>query len=241
MTAPRPLEAPPKLGAQLRATAHEPDDGAAEELRARLRHKMFGRGRRPDTRGPEVPAEPRVDSPSSLVPWLGWIVPAVAILTLAGMTLWLNRARSRPAAAVVPSQPAALPTPTREATQAAVPPRADPGPALLEAANQQDDPAARSLAIAVAVAAAWAEPSAAQRLDAAQMLASDLRKSGEPRRALGVLRSVLDDLELQPDAAPARARLLQSLAEVYDELGRAPAAAAVRAEADRLTPADGAR
>ena len=34
----------PGLGAQLRASAHEPEDHAAAELRARLRNKMFGVG-----------------------------------------------------------------------------------------------------------------------------------------------------------------------------------------------------
>lgn len=229
------------LGAQLRATAHEPDDDAATALRARLRHKMFGRGPRPDPTVPEAPAEPRIGAPAISLPLLGWVVPAVAVVALACMSLWLHRTRNeeKPSPEPAPSELLRAAPSAPEETAAA--PRPDPGPGLLEAAQLEGDLAARSTAISAAVVAAWADPSAARRLDATEELANRMRESGESSRALRVVRAVLDDLELEPGATLARARLLRCLAELYDELGRVPAAAAVRAEAGRLTRADASR
>lgn len=241
MTLQRPSPVASDLGAQLRATAHEPDDDAASALRARLRHKMFGRGPSPASSPPEVPAEPQMDSPTLPVPRLAWIVPALAVVALAGMSLWLRRARTEPTTAPVSARVVVSPAQATVPLETAVLPRADSGPGLLEAAQLEGGPATRSVAISLAVQAAWADPSSLRRMDATVMLANGMRESGEPRRALGVLRAVLDDLELQPDAETARARLLGSLAEVYDDLDRAAAAAGARAEAGRLAPVDGSR
>jgi len=141
----------------------------------------------------------------------------------------------------VPSRSEFLPADASVLEEGAAPARADPGPGLLDAAHLESDPAARSIAITAAVEAAWADPSAPRRLEATEVLATRMRESGESSRALGVVRAVLDDLELQPNATPARARLLRTLAALYDELGRVPAAAAVRAEASRLAPVQTSR
>ena len=207
---------------------------------------MFGFGRSPDPAVPQAPAEPQIDSPSLALPLplLGWVVPTVAVVALVGMSVWLHRTRTERSPEPMPTRAAVLPAhvPTPEPPpEPKDPPQPDPGPGLLEAAQLERDPAARSVAISAAVQAGWADPSAPGRLDATLTLADDLRGSGEPRRALAVVRAVLDDLELLHDAAPARARMLRSLAEVYDELGREPAAVAARAEASRLAPADGSR
>lgn len=241
MTSHRSSSVASDLGAQLRATAHEPDDDVAVQLRARLRHKMFGRGPSRAPSAPEVPAEPQMASPSSILPLLGWIVPAVAVVALLGMSVWLHRTRTEQTSPAVTSRPAVLPAHTSVPAETPVLQRADPGPALLAAAHLEGDPNARSIAITGAVHAAWADPSASRRLDATVALANRMRECGEPRRALGLVRAVLDDLELQPHTSPARARLLQSLAEVYDDLGRTRAAAGARAEAARLALADGSR
>jgi len=226
------------LGAQLRATAHEPDDDAASALRARLRRKMFGRSR--SAEGPEAPAEPQIE-PLPL-PLLGWVVPAVAVVALLGMSLWLHRTRTERAPAPVPTR-AAVALASVSAPQAELdePRRPNSGPGLLDAARLEGDPVARSLAISAAVQAAWADPSAPRRLDATVALADRMRELGEPSQALTVVRTVLDDVELLPRAAPARAALLQSMAEAYDDLGRESAAAAVRAEASRLAPTNESR
>lgn len=241
MTSKRSAPVASNLGARLRATAHEPDDDAATALRARLRHKMFARGPSPDPRTAEVPAEPQIGAPSLSLPLLGWVVPAVAVVALACMSLWLHRTRTEDTPSPVPARSENLPADGSVPAEAVVPARADPGPGLLEAARLENDPAARSIAITAAVQAAWADPSAPLRLDATEALANRLRESGESPRALGVVRVVLDDLELQPGATPARARLLRYLGGLYDELGRARAAAAVRAEAGRLGPVDTSR
>jgi len=207
-----------------------------------LRHKMFGLGRSPAHGVPLAPAEPQIESLPLPLPLLGWIVPAVAVVALVGMSLWLHRARTERIAAPVPTAVAVLPahvSSSEEVPEEAAPP--NPGPGLLEAAKLERDPAARSVAISAAVQAAWADPLAPRRLDATVALADRMRALGEPLRALGLVRAVLDDLELHPRGAPARAVLLQSLAEVYDDLGREPAAVAARAEASRLAPEAGSR
>ncbi|MGH1345084.1 MAG: hypothetical protein ACRBN8_26220 [Nannocystales bacterium] len=240
MTSQRPPQAPSDLAAQLRATAHEPDDDVASALRARLRHKMFGRGQRPAPSAPLDAADPQVESPSSLL--LGWSVPTVAVVALVGMSLWLYRARTEETPAPAPEEPAVLRAHvSAPQAEAEAPLEPDPGPGLLEAAALEPDLARRSFATSAAVRAAWAEPSAPRRLEATVGLADQLRGEGEPLRALEVVRAVLDDLELQPHAKPARAVLLESLARAYEDLGREPAATAARAEARRLTPSDGAR
>lgn len=226
------------LGAQLRATAHEPDDDAATALRARLRHKMFGRGPSPAPSVPEAPAEPQIGVPSLSLPLLGWVVPAVGVVALACMSLWLHRARTERTPSPAPVRPERLHAAASIPEEVAAPSPVAPGPGLLEAAEHEGELAARSLAISVAVQAAWPDPSAPRRLDATEELAHRMRESGESLRALRVVRAVLDDLELQPGATLARARMLRCLAELYDELGRAPAAEAVRAEAGRLARAD---
>ena len=243
MTSHRSPPAASDLGAQLRATAHEPDDDAASALRARLRHKMFGQGRSPDPGVPEATADPQLESPALRLPLLGWVVPAVAVVALVGMSLWLHRARVERAPAPVPTRVAFAQAhePVSEPVSEVEPPPLDPGPGLLEAAELERDPAARSAAISAAVQAAWADPPAPRRLAATVALADRMRGSGEPLRALGLLRAILDELELLPGAAHARALLLNSLAEVYDDLGREPAAVAARAEASRLAPAAGSR
>ncbi len=244
---PRPMTSQPSppvasdLGAQLRATAHEPDDDAASELRARLRQKMFGRGRGAEPQTPAFPAEPQMDASGPPLPLLGWIVPAVAVVALFGMSMWLHRARTEKTPAPARTTLAVLPSDAVAPEQPVVRSRPDPGPGLLAAATAHRDPVRRSRAIARAVQAGWADPSARPRLDATVALAKQMQASEDPVRALEMLRSVLDDLELHPETAPARALLLRSLAEVYDELDRTPAAVAARAEAHRLDPAGGSR
>lgn len=241
MTSKRSAPLASDLGAQLRATAHEPDDDAATALRARLRRKMFGRGPSPARSVSEVPAEPQMGAPSLSLPLLGWVVPAVAVVALACISLWLHRTRTPEPPVLALSRSEMLAADASVLEQTVAPVRADPGPGLLEAAQLRDDPAARSVAIAAAVHADWANPSAPERLDATEELVKRMRESGESSRALGVVRAVLDDLELQSGAKPARARLLRCLAELYDGLGRTPAAAAVRAEAGRLALRDASR
>ncbi|MBV1861773.1 MAG: hypothetical protein KUG77_25360 [Nannocystaceae bacterium] len=242
MTSQRFPKAASDLGAQLRARAHEPDDDAAMQLRARLRHRMFGRGPSSGPGVPELPAEPQMQPPSLPLPLLGWVVPAVAVVALAGMSAWLHRTRTEqkpPTSA--PSQLAARAELVPVSEDEGVPPRTDQGPGLLEAAQLEPDPALRSVATAVALQATWADPASPRRLDAAVGLAKRLRESGERARALKVMRAVLDDLELRQNTGPGRARLLRSVAEVYDELARVPAAVAARAEASRLDPVNGSR
>ena len=68
----------PGLGAQLRASAHEPEDHAAAELRARLRNKMFGVGvpvaPPPPELPPDVHVEPRAERVGLAMPLLVWAV-----------------------------------------------------------------------------------------------------------------------------------------------------------------------
>lgn len=184
-----------------------------------------------------------MDAPGLPLPLLGWIVPTVAVVALCGMSMWLHRARAEqppePARTVLSVLPADADAPAREDPMVESQP--DPGPALLTAATAQRDPERRSRAMARAVQATWADPSAPRRLAATVALAEQMRASKDPLHALEMLRSVLDDLELHPHTAPARAQLLRTLAEVYDALDRAPAAVAARAEAHRLDPAGGSR
>ena len=225
------------LGARLRATAQEPEDHAAAALRARLRHKMFGVGVPSAPPAPELPPDvpaSRLHSPTLPLSVLGWIVPSVAVLALAAMMLW-QRHGGRPDRPIpVPR----LPSSTRVLPEAEpAPPPADEGPGLLAAASARDD----SAALMAAVRASWADVDAPQRLDATMRLAETLREEGQPRRAIGLLRTVLDELELGMADRAGRARLLQALASCYELLGRERAAAAVRAEARRLDPASADR
>lgn len=229
----------PGLGAQLRASAQEPEDHAAAELRARLRHKMFGVGvsvaPSPPERPPEVYVEPRTPSAGLSMPLLVWVVPFLAVVGLAAMMLWQRHGRS----AELP-HPLSLPARV-EISSPALPPSeqlapADVGPAALARAQRLKHPEARLEGVEDAVRAVWADTMAAERLEATVDVVTLHLERNDARRAIALLRVVLDDLELRRDSASARARLLSSLASSYDALGRSTAAEATRAEADRLRP-----
>lgn len=229
----------PGLGAQLRASAHEPEDHAAAELRARLRHKMFGVGvpvaPPPPELPPDVHVEPRPERVGLAVPLLGWAVPFVAVVGLAAMMLWQRHGGSSelPHPIVLPPRIEISP-PAAEVE--ATPARADDGPAALAEARALAEPDARLTGIEDAVQAAWADAVADERVAATVEAVTLQLERGEAPRAISLLRSVLDDLELHRGSAAARARLLAVLARCYDALGRQTAAAAARAEADRLSP-----
>ena len=210
--------------------SREPEDHAVAALRARLRHKMFGVGLPSPPSPAEVPVdvpESRIASASIPLPVLGWVVPSVAVLALAATMLWQRHtADARP---LRPAPVSRLSTATRMLPEAdPAPAPANEGPRLLAAA--QDDPVARM----AAVRASWADVDAPERLDAAVALAQGLREEGDPRGAIGLLRTVLDELELGAADRAERARLLEALALAYEALGREPAAEATRAEAQRL-------
>lgn len=229
----------PGLGAQLRASAQEAEDHAAAELRARLRHKMFGVGvpvaPPPPALPPDVHVEPRPQGAGLSMPLLVWAVPFIAVVGLAAMMLWQRHGRS----GELP-HPIALP-PRIEISPPVVPPSEQPvpanvGPAALAQARTLTQPEARIDGVADAVRAAWADPQAAERLDATVEVATAYLERQEARQAIAVLRAVLDDLELRRGSAVARAQLLGSLASCYEALDRPAAADAARAEADRLSP-----
>jgi len=223
MTSERPARG---LGERLRVTAHEPEDAAAAQLRARLRHKMF------DIRTPqpprEVPADVRLEPPMR-VPPLGWIIPALAVLSLVAIAA-SRRTRAQPA----PSLTALLSSPLEVPRPPQPPPEVlDEGPALLEAAMRLSD-GAREAASTSALAAPWAEPGADERIEATVELSAAWRTRGDLPRAIALLRDVLDDLGRRAPASPARVTLLTELALVYDAMPRPRAASSVRAEARRL-------
>jgi hypothetical protein len=202
----------PGLGAHLRASAQEPEDHAAAELRARLRHKMFGVGAPvappPSTLPPDVHVEPRPQGAGLSRPLLLWAVPFLAVVGLAAMMLWRRHGRS----GELP-HPIALP-PTLEISPPVVPPSehpvpADVGPAALARAQTLTEPEAQIDAVADAVRAAWAEPTAADRIEATVEVATAYLGRKEPRRAIALLRAVLDDLELRRGSQAARAKLLR--------------------------------
>lgn len=220
------------LGDQLRATAHAPEDDAAAQLRARLRQRMFGVRAR---RALPVPvADPEVAAPhGDGMPWLGWAMPAVAVLGLVAMMVWQRQAAA-------PSPPAAMPAavtkiPVVHPPQA--PPVADEGPGLLAQADALPPGEARELAVADALAASWAIPASELRLRAASDLATALLRDGHARRSIAAVRAVLDDLELAPRTQAARIQMLRLLPPAYEALGRGEAAASVRTELARLEDA----
>ncbi|MCR9164378.1 MAG: hypothetical protein ACE37F_06920 [Nannocystaceae bacterium] len=230
----------PDLGAQLRASADEPEDLAAAELRARLRHKMFGVGVPVAPPPPGLPPDVEVDAPQTERIGLGaqvlvWAVPVLAVGGLAALMLWQRHSDSRSLL-----EPAARPQHIEISAPAETPATedapADVGPGALARAQALADAHARTEAVAAAVAAQWADPAAAQRLDSTVDVAAQLLQEGLPRQAIALLRAVLDDLELHRGHRGARARLLASLASCYDALRRPEAAEATRAEADRLRP-----
>ena len=229
----------PGLGAQLRASAHEPEDHAAAELRARLRNKMFGVGvpvaPPPPELPPDVHVEPRAERVGLAMPLLVWAVPFVAVVGLASMMLWQRHGRSSelPHSIALPARieiSSPEPVPTADAGPA------NEGPAALTRALAVAEPDARLRDIEDAVQASWADAAAPERLNATVEAVALHLERNDPPRAIALARAVLDDLELRRGTTRARARLLASLASCYDALGRTAAAQAARAEADRLSP-----
>ncbi|MEM6292629.1 MAG: serine/threonine-protein kinase [Myxococcota bacterium] len=95
------------------------------------------------------------------------------------------------------------------------------------------DPSAETVeALGSVVRAQWDPAGHPDRLAAVE--AGARRFSSDPPRAIALVRTVLDELELSPGVEPARARLLGVLAEIYARDGRTAAAASTRAEATQL-------
>ncbi len=240
----RSAPAAPGLGEQLRATALQPEDQAAAELRSRLREKMFG-VRRPKAPPAATvpPAEPHVHGAGSafVLDRLGWLLPVGAIVLVASVTLW-QREQAAVDAPVRPSIVVRVPmdAPALASTDgdAMPPPAIEPsGPRLLDLAHQGDEEGgALAAALAEAALGSWSIPADPRRIEAAARAAAIWRDLGHGERALSTLRDLLDVLELQAQTEQARATVLLQLARGYEDVGRGRAAAAAQAEARRLDP-----
>ncbi len=204
---------------------------------------MFGvKPRRAPVASP--PAEPRMRGVGSafVLDRVGWVLPVVAVATVAGVTLWQRASPRRDTPlgpSIVSHVPPDGPASVRGSVHAADPPEveAPSGPGLLVAAREQGIAgAARAAALRDAALGSWSSPTDPRRIGAAGEAAALWRDLGQGERAISTLRSLLDALELKADARAERAVLLRELAITYDSLKRPRAAAGARDEAERLAP-----